>query len=520
MKPRHPYEWLCEHCKQHGARIALEDAKNSLSFNQLKGHTDSVIANLRQFGVKPGDAVAYVVPKDYREAVVFLATLTSNAVAVPINRLWKQFQIAKALRGFGARWLIAEERVINALRADPLVAASEVQFIDLKILTSTSACTTSLISPPAKLDAASLILFTSGSTGDPKGVAHSCNSLASWTDSTIEYLGNTREDRIFGFLSLGFGYGLNQFLSALKVGALFRISNAVLTLDAMKEAADWGATGLAGIPQFWREVSSLIHQSSMRGNDLRLRYVTNAGGHLSRDAQFRLKDFLSDTDIIGMYGMTETLRSSYVPAELFETKAGSLGIAVPNAELVLLNEQHELCEPGQPGEIVHSGPTLALGYWRAPEQTAERFRPAPQAKQLPAAERACYTGDIAWQDDDQIFWYQARKDRQVKVRGFRFGPHEVEDEVKTLQTVRDAALISVKDNTQDTVLHLILDAETDDNEALLNQVQQHLRLRLASYMKPDHIHFFQGGFPLTANGKLDHGSLVNFVKRQQVATTI
>jgi acyl-coenzyme A synthetase/AMP-(fatty) acid ligase len=523
MTEQHPYEWLRHHSFQQGDAIALEDTKNSFSFKQLKHNTDHAIAKLRQLGVKSGEAVAYVVPKDHREVVLFLAILASSAIAVPLNRLWKPHQMAKAISAMGARWLIAEEWSLRALRTDPLLVTNYPQYINLTELITP--CDTlqplTLADLPAfsapKLDAPSLIMFTSGSTGDPKGVAHSCQALASWTDSTARYLRNTSEDRIFGFLPLGFGYGLNQFLTALKVGARFRISNAVLTLDVLKEAAQWGATGLAGIPQFWGEVSDLMQRSVIQGADLDLRYVTNAGGHLSRDAQFRLKSFFPETDIISMYGMTETLRSSYVPAALFETKAGSLGIPVPGAELLLLNEEQQICAPGQPGELVHLGPTIALSYWRAPDQSAERFRLLPALEgQRPSTTRACYTGDVAWQDDDQIFWYQARKDRQVKVRGFRFGPHEVEDEVKKLAGIDDAALIALKDPAQgSTVLHLVIETASESNEQLLEQIQQHLHVSLPSYMKSDGVHFFPGRFPRTANGKLDHLSMVNFLKDQR-----
>lgn len=510
MNKNHPYEWLCQNSMRYGDNIALEDMNNTLTYTELKTQTDSMIASLHSFGVKRHDLVAYVSPKNHDEAVLFLAVLTIGAIAVPINRLWKPYQMVRSLFSCGVSWLIADKNVINAIEAESLTKKCTFRFIDMEFLKREQR----EIQPDVITDISSynpsLILFTSGSTGHPKGVVHSCDTLASWTDSTIEYLGNGHKDRILGYLSLSFGYGLNQFLSALKVAAQFRVSSSILTLDALREAVEWGATGLAGVPQFWQEAFELLRRGTVNSNDLKLRYITNAGGHLSRDIQLRLKDQIGETDLISMYGMTETLRSSYVPPKLFEKKAGSLGIPVPGAELTLIDDDNNQCSIGQQGEIVHSGPTVFLGYWGTSYNPEKKLH-----SEFNSLRRTCKTGDIAWQDEDGIFWFQSRKDRQLKVRGFRFGPHEVEDEVRMIPSVRDAALVSMKNTENESILHLIIVQEHLEEGHLLDQVHQNLRNCVASYMIPNHIHIWTEDFPRTGNGKLDIIALKTYVINAQ-----
>ncbi|MGB3209280.1 MAG: class I adenylate-forming enzyme family protein [Desulforhopalus sp.] len=510
MDKNHPYEWLRQNSMRYGENIALEDINNTLTYTEMKTQTDSVVASLHNIGVRHHDLVAYVSPKNHNEAVLFLAILAMGAIAVPINRLWKPYQMAKSLFHCGVSWLIADKNVIKAVQAEPLTKKFTFRLIDIEFLKREHREIQPDVITDITSDTPSLILFTSGSTGHPKGVVHTCDTLGSWTDSTIEYLGNNHEDRIIGHLSLSFGYGLNQFLSALKVGARFRVASSILTLDALREAVEWGATGLAGVPQFWKEAFELLRRGTVNGNDLKLRYITNAGGHLSRDIQLRLKDQIGETDLISMYGMTETLRSSYVPSKLFEKKAGSLGIPVPGAELTLVDEENNQCSIGQLGEIVHSGPTVFLGYWGTSYNTEKKLR-----SESALSRRNCHTGDIAWQDDDGIFWFQSRKDRQLKVRGFRFGPHEVEDEVRMIPSVRDAALVSIKNIRNESILHLFVVQEHTEEGQLLDQIHQHLRIRVASYMMPNQIHVWTEDFPRTGNGKLDIKALITDVTNPQ-----
>jgi acyl-coenzyme A synthetase/AMP-(fatty) acid ligase len=517
--PQHPLSWLQIHARQRGSAIFLEDNRRSLSFSDLVQEVGQGIANLQKHGITAGAMVACVFPRDVREVIGLLALLACGATVAPLNRLWRPTQMMRAVSGMGGDcFILCENRLMHAINLETGATPLQIKHLTPEQIFADG---------PAvswQQEAAQegrLILYTSGSSGTSKGVIHTISNLCAWTDSSIEYLGITQKERIYGYLSLSFGYGLNQFLCALRSGATYRLANSILCLDVLREAAQWRASALAGIPQFWHEVRELLQQKQLHHTDLSLRYLTNAGGHLARDTQLRLKDHLPDCDIISMYGMTETLRSTWVPPAMFESKAGSIGIPVPGASLYLLSDDGVACSAGDTGELVHVGPTLAVGYLHVPKQDCQRFRPLPHTVSGGHLLRACYTADMAQQDDDQFYWYKGRRDRQVKIRGFRFAPHEIEEEVRKLPGVGEACLVYLHTSGQtEGILHLVLYSANTISIPDCEACRLHLRQNFASYMLPHGIHLSSKPVPLTANGKLDYNAITTWLQSELISEAV
>ena len=218
------------------------------------------------------------------------------------------------------------------------------------------------------------ILYTSGSTGLPKGVVLSHRNLIAGAESVSHYLGNTADDVILSALPLSFDAGFSQLTTAFSVGAHVVLLNYLLPADVVRLCSRHRVTGLTCVPPLWVQIADQDWPTEAAEN---LRYFANTGGRMPKAALDRLRSLFRRAKPFLMYGLTEAFRSTYLdPAEV-DRRPDSIGKAIPNAEVLVVRPDGSLCGPGEQGELVHRGALVAMGYWNDPEQTAERFRPAP-----------------------------------------------------------------------------------------------------------------------------------------------
>lgn len=508
MSSRNLYEVLAETASLHPHAPAIEHGAKTVPYAALLAQVNELRDKLLARGIQPGDRVAVMVGRDTVEPALLFALSACRAVFASLNRLWKPTQVAYALRTLRPTFFLTGKTMAAqmALCEDYVAPAGGV--IVLEDLLAIAPPSIRVAPPVPSFMDLGAIIFTSGSSGHPKGVMHSNASLLRWTESTVRYLGNRPGDRVLAILPLAFGYGLNQLLSMVHCGGCYRISQSVLMGDVIKELAANAVTGLAGIPNFWRDFTRALPSLNIAPSDFSLRYVTNAGGHCPASVLAEVRRQIEQTDVYLMYGTTETLRSAYLPPHLFESKMGAIGVPVPGAQVLLVNAQGAPCRPGEVGEIVHRGPTVAEGYFGAPPEPCDRFRAAPDW--LPDAregEKVCFTGDLARQDDDGILWFESRRDRQLKINGFRISPTEIEDVAKQLGFVDDAVAVCIKSDDKPETIHLAVAVRADAEAPAEDDVTKFLRSRVANYMVPAKVHFWTEAFPRTANGKTDYGTI-------------
>jgi acyl-CoA synthetase (AMP-forming)/AMP-acid ligase II len=208
-----------------------------------------------------------------------------------------------------------------------------------------------------------------------------------------------------------------------------------------------------------------------------------------------------------MYGLTEAFRATYLPPEMIDARPGSIGKAIPNAEIMLLDDAGAPCPPGQIGQIVQRGAHVALGYWNDPERTRQRYQPNPLwPASLPLPEQAVFSGDYAFTDDDGSLYFVGRRDEMIKSAGHRISPTEVEDHFHRTGLVKDAVAVGVPDPQlgQHIVLVCSLVGGASATPESLSQAVQN---DLPRYMLPRRV-VIRDDLPRNANGKLDR-SLVS-----------
>ena len=219
-----------------------------------------------------------------------------------------------------------------------------------------------------------------------------------------------------------------------------------------------------------------------------------------------LRAALPQTRIFLMYGLTEAFRSTYLPPDELDRRPTSIGKAIPDTEILVLDEQGRSCQPGEVGELVHRGPTVSLGYWNNSEATGHVLRPNPLlAPEIGDMERVCYSGDLVKTDEDGFLYYIGRRDTMIKSSGFRISPSEVEEVVFQSGKARHAAAIGVPDELvgQAVKVFVVLgEGESWDQDALIDFCSE----RMPRYMIPKYIEVMDD-LPKTSSGKVDYTSL-------------
>ncbi|MEM1156289.1 MAG: acyl-CoA ligase (AMP-forming), exosortase A system-associated, partial [Pseudomonadota bacterium] len=352
------------------------------------------------------------------------------------------------------------------------------------------------------------ILYTSGSTGSPKGVVLSHRNLVAGAESVATYLGNTSSDRLLAVLPLSFDAGLSQLTTAFFVGASAVLIDYLLPNDVIRAVGQYKITGLAAVPPLWNQ---LIEQVWPPESTQSLRYITNTGGAMPVTTTQALRRALPNTDIFLMYGLTEAFRSTFLPPDQVDIRPESMGVAIPNADVLVVNELGRECLPGEIGELVHRGALVALGYWNDPEKTAERFRPSPvQSPEIPIGEIAVWSGDQVKKDEEGFLYFIGRKDEMIKTSGYRVSPTEVEEIVYSSGNVASAAAIGLSHPRLGQAIALVVSVnpipQGGKTAPIQDELMAHCRKELPNYMVPLSI-IVRDSLPHNQNGKIDRREL-------------
>jgi len=346
------------------------------------------------------------------------------------------------------------------------------------------------------------ILYTSGSTGSPKGVVLSHRNMLAGALSVSGYLGNTPQDRILCVLPLSFDYGLSQLTTAFASGACAVLMNYLLLRDIVEAVEQEAITGLAAVPPLWVQLSQLSWPLSTP-----LRYITNSGGVMQRSTLDKLRLALPRAQVFLMYGLTEAFRSTYLPPEQLERRPDSIGQAIPNADVLVLRPDGSVCDADEPGELVHRGALVALGYWNDAARTAERFKPLPpQAGGLVLPELAVWSGDTVRRDAEGYLYFVGRSDDMIKTSGYRVSPAEVEEVAYASGLVGEAAALGMPHAVLGQAIALLV-TPVPGVELLRDAVLAACRARLPGYMVPLWIDIRAESLPRNPNGKIDRALL-------------
>ena len=488
-----------------------------LSYSVLSARVAGLASGLRSAGLRRGERVGIHLDSSIAQALSIIGVAQAGGVFVPMNAVLVPEQVAHISHDCGISALITSAAKLESL----LPILRSIDSLRFLVVVGMDPCSDFHL-PTFDFDSMAsganqecadwgigkdlaAILYTSGSTGKPKGVMLSHANLIAGATIVSTYLQITPSDRILAVLPLSFDAGLNQLTTTVQQGSTLILINFVFAKEIVVMLLKEQVTGLAGVPTIW---SLLVQPKStlQRNVPSTLRYITNTGGAMPQTVLKALQSLLPHTRIFLMYGLTEAFRSTYLPSEELERRPTSMGKAIPDTEILVINEQGKLCKPGEVGELVHRGPTVSLGYWNNPHATDRVLKPNPvMPPELGDIEKVCYSGDLVKMDEDGFLYYVARRDTLIKSSGFRISPTEVEEVVFQSGAVRQAAAIGVPDELLGQAVKIFVvprDGEPFDNDSLLAFCSE----KMPRYMIPKFIEVLDE-LPKTSSGKVDYTSL-------------
>jgi acyl-CoA ligase (AMP-forming) (exosortase A-associated) len=507
-------------------RVALSHEGVHLVYAELQKLIVRCAAGLRAANLQPGARVAVFLEKRFEAVVASFAATAAGGVLVPVNPVLRSAQVSHILEDSGAQVLVTSsarqrslQTVLAGLSSLRLIVSCDDESGKRPIPEGWPGSVLSLSwdellrggarsgTPALESDIAA-IFYTSGSTGKPKGVVLSHRNLVAGASSVASYLENQETDTLLAALPLSFDAGFSQLTTAFTVGARVVLLNYLLPKDVLRTMAAEGVTGLTAVPPLYMQLASLDWPPETTRH---LRYFANTGGRMPRATLDQLRRRAPQALPYLMYGLTEAFRSTYLPPDEVDRRPDSIGRAIPNVDVRVLREDGSECDVDEPGELVHRGPLVALGYWRREQETAERFKPlpaglAPAREGLASHEIAVFSGDTVRRDADGYLYFVGRRDEMIKTSGYRVSPTEVEEGVFASGLVHEVLAVGVPHDLLGQAIHVAAvpsDMASGDVEADTRALLAHCRATLPGYMVPAGVFWVSDPLPRNPNGKLD-----------------
>ncbi len=526
--PIDPSITLVHHFLERSARlypdkVAIIHGKVRATYSEINTRADNLAHHLVSIGVQKGDRIALLMENCVEYVISYYGIMKAGAVVVPLNSDLKPEGLRYAIEDLEAKVLIASQRLeklisvsnLHDLGLTHLILKSPRELtaysLQLTAVSLDSISSLSLIahSPSPgnnsyELSAMSYntsdsdlgsIIYTSGSTGGPKGVMLTHRNIVDNVSSICQYLHLTDKDIQMCVLPFFYVMGKSLLNTHIAVGGTIVINNQfAFPASVLKEMITKKVTGFSGVPSTF---AYLLHRSPLaasRDKLSSLRYVSQAGGHMSKAIKEELSRVLpSQTEIVVMYGATEAAaRLSYLEPSRFADKMESIGKAIPGVELKVLNDKGETAAIGEVGELVASGSNIMPGYWKRPEATSK------------ALENGWYhTGDQAYQDDEGFFFVVGRQDDLLKVGGHRLSPVEIEDVLMESGLFVEAVVLGLPDRLLgNKLVGLVAPVDGDRDK---NKVLCFCSERLPKFKIPADI-VYVAKLPKKTSGKIDRKS--------------
>jgi long-chain acyl-CoA synthetase len=459
--------------------LCMPDAEHT--YGELREGVSRIATGLLHTGA-PGDRLILIGDNSFFWVAAYLGALRAGFVCVPVPATTSPDELEYILTVTGARIVCAAAAI--AVRNRHLFHNCQV-VTDHPVADVPGALTwyswgeIRTGAPGESVggnDDLAALMFTSGSTGKPRGVMVSHANIIANTESIIQYLGLTAADRIMTVLPFHYCFGTSLLHTHLRAGGSLVIDSRFMYPEVvLQRMIDTQCTGFAGVPSHFQ---LLLNRSSLRQKGFpHLRYVQQAGGHLPPASVRALRDSLPGTRIFVMYGQTEaTARLSYLPPELLDSKLGSIGKGIPGVTLQVLTEAGAPVNPGEIGEIVAQGPNVALGYWKAPLESAVTFR-----------DGKLFTGDLATVDADGFIYVVGRSKDFLKVGGRRVSCRRLEEQILEYGAVMEAAVVSLADPILGDAVKLFVVPRDLKSDGLETRLRLFCRECMPPYLVPKEI---------------------------------
>jgi len=502
--------------RRYADRVFVHHAGRDWTYREVGKRSTSLARWLTRHGLRKGDRVGLLVPNSIEYVISYFGALQADGVVVALNTDTTPRALSNSVVNCEPTAVITApqcEEHLNAV-ADQLPALRMVirlgqdEASGPSIARDVVAFDETLTHPPIDFSSDSAdptdvaqIIYTSGTSGQAKGVVLSHGNLTANYRSIVKYLELTAEDSVLVVLPFCYSYGNSLLLTHVAVGGRLVLAPPYVswnkTLDVMEQEK---VTGFAGVPSTY---AALLHRSDFRERSFpELRYVTCAGGALPASKAELLHEAVPHAKVFHMYGQTEaSARLSTLMPQDMERKLGSIGKGIPGVKLQVLDEAGRPVAPGEVGEIVAKGDNVMLGYWNDPKASRRVLRPD-----------GLHTGDMARVDEDGFIYIVGRSTEMIKSGAYRIHPEEIEEVILEMEGVIETAVVGRPDEMlgEVAVAHIVT-AEADKHPTERDVIEW-CRLVLPRHKQIRHA-LFTDQLPRTSSGKIDRAALRNSVDK-------
>jgi len=519
------HDWLSRSARRFPEKEALIFGEERWTYIELEQHTQYLAAFLNRAGLKRQDRVVIFLDNCSEAVISIYGILKTGAIFVTLDGTLKAGKLKYILQNCSPKFLIThvqKARVVDeALKnndidckifwvgeqekiPDDLAACSfswENVFSQINEDVVSRVKNSSPLPRCIDVDLAALI-YTSGSTGQAKGVMETHHNIISAARSIIQYLDNSEDDIIFNVLPLSFDYGLYQIIMTFMFGGTVVLHNSFLYMHQILEIIT--REKITGFPVVPTIVAMLLRMKDLKKYDFsKLKYISNTAAALPVEHIRKLRKLFPNTKIYSMYGLTECKRVSFLSPQHLDEKPSSVGKAMNNCEVFVVDKQGKEVEAGQEGELVIRGSNVMQGYWNDPELTEKTFR-----KGLYPDDRMLYSGDFFRKDKEGFLYFLGRKDDIIKSRGEKISAKEIENTLCTMPGILEAAAIGIADEILGQAIRVFV--VTKPESALTKkEILKFCAANFESFAVPKDI-VIMAELPKTANGKIDKNQLKKY----------
>lgn len=518
--------FLCDHALRRFAASSPEKAAvvvgaRTVTYAELDRLADRTAALFAGAGVRRGDRILVALDNVLEAILCFYGALRADAVPSLIGTALRTKRLLQVVEAAEPRVVVASSALGEPLSAIAALGASGGQpgpelFVvpsdrpgppGAQVPVAAKSFPDALLAAPAEPPRRrsiepdlALICWTSGSTGESKGVMLTHQNLRNSATAIGTYLGHTESDVVLCVLPLSHTYGLFQMLVAHTFGGTLVLEKGfALAWPIVQRMAELKVTAFAGVPTIFVSILGLKNLATV---DLgSLRYLTNAAYGLPASQLLRLREVFPRASFYAMYGQTECTRICYLPPEQTMARPASVGISFTNQECWIEKEDGTRAKPGEVGELVVRGPNVMRGYWRNPEATARALRPGPFPGEL-----VHHTGDLFRMDDEGYLYFVARMDDIIKTRGEKVAPLEVEAVIVRIPGVLEAAVVGIPDPVLGVAVKAAVVLEKGA-AVTADDVKRAVRAELDDHAVPKVVEILDA-LPKTASGKVKKSELI------------
>jgi len=490
----------------HPEKKAILCNENSISYKELLRKVDQVAYYLNELNLPKESRIGVYSNKKIEQVIAILAILSTPYILVPLTKLLKPEQVEYIIDDCDIKCIITDKVKIESIEEINFsghIISYETESSDIASFEEIFKYYNKPYYCSVNGHNKAVITYSFGLSGTPKGIVISHRNLIDSARVVSQYLSLQEDDVISGILVFNLDYGLNQIFTALYKRATLALHRFILPEDFFNHLINDKVTVLPLMPFNITQIFDIDRIPNPELFD-RLRIITSSGGNVTTKMVKECKKTFKEALFFSMHGLTEAFRSTYLDPSQIEIRPESIGKAIPDVELFVINEEGKECKVREVGELIHRGGYIYRGFWKAPEQNAKRFKSIDILKNIVNLdgqlrdEIVVASGDYVYKDEEGYLYFVSRDDDMIKTRGFRVSPLEIESVVaRVLPDIKECAVFSIENEDIEEEIVMVYSSLS---ELAPKEILFELKKHLASYMIPSRI-IYKKSLPLVQSDK-------------------